>query len=87
VSWRVTFNKQAKKDAVKIARAGLQPQAERLLQILKKNPYSSHPTFEKLVGEVTGLYSRRINIHHRLVYKILKDIKTVIIVRMWTHYK
>jgi toxin YoeB len=87
VSWRVTFNKQAKKDAVKIARAGLQPQVESLLQILKKNPYSSHPTFEKLVGEVTGLYSRRINIHHRLVYKILKDIKTVIVVRMWTHYK
>jgi toxin YoeB len=87
VSWRVTFNKQAKKDAVKIARAGLQPQVERLLQILKKNPYSSHQTFEKLVGEYTGLYSRRINIHHRLVYKILKDIKTVIVVRMWTHYK
>jgi toxin YoeB len=87
VSWRVTFNKQAKKDAVKIAQAGLQPQVVHLLQILKKDPYSNHPAFEKLVGDLTGLYSRRINIHHRLVYKILKDIKTVVIVRMWTHYK
>ena len=87
VSWRVVFTKQAKKDAKKIARAGLKPQAIRLLQILGENPYLNPPPFERLLGDLTGAYSRRINIHHRLVYQILDDVKTVKVIRMWTHYK
>ena len=87
MSWRVIFNKQAKKDAVKIDRAGLKPQVTRLLKILKKNPYQNPPPFEKLFGEFTGLYSRRINIHHRLVYRIFEADNAVMVVRMWTHYR
>jgi Txe/YoeB family toxin of toxin-antitoxin system len=85
VSWRLVFTKQAKKDAKKIARAGLKPQAIRLLEILKEEPCS--PPCEKLLGDLTGAYSRRINIHHRLVYQVLDEIKTVKIIRLWTHYK
>jgi toxin YoeB len=87
VTWRVTFIKQAKKDAVKIDRAGLKPQVTRLLRILKINPYQNPPPFEKLIGDLSGLYSRRINIHHRLVYRVFEDDKAVMVVRMWTHYK
>lgn len=87
MSWRLVFTRQAKKDARKIARAGLKPQTVRLLEILKKDPYENHPPYEKLVGDLTGACSRRINIQHRLVYQVLDDIKTVKIIRMWTHYK
>jgi Txe/YoeB family toxin of toxin-antitoxin system len=87
VSWRLVFTKQAKKDAIKIARAGMKPQAIRLLAILKKDPYANPPPYEKLLGDLTGACSRRINIQHRLVYQVLDDIKTVKIIRMWTHYK
>jgi Txe/YoeB family toxin of toxin-antitoxin system len=87
VSWRVVFTRQAKKDARKITRAGLKPQTIRLLEILKKNPYSNSPPYEKLIGDLSGACSRRINIHHRLVYQVLADIKTVKVIRMWTHYK
>jgi Txe/YoeB family toxin of toxin-antitoxin system len=87
VSWRVVFTKQAKKDARKIARAGLKPETIRLLEILKGNPYRNSPPYEKLLGDLTGAFSRRINIHHRLVYQVLDDIKTVKVIRMWTHYK
>lgn len=87
VNWRLIFTKQAQKDAKKIAHSGLKAQAERLLEILKENPYSNPPPYEKLLGDLTGSYSRRINIQHRLVYQILDDIKTVKIIRMWTHYE
>jgi len=87
VSWRVVFTRQAKKDARKIARAGLKSQTIRLLEILKKDPYNNEPPYEKLIGDLSGAYSRRINIQHRLVYHVLEEIKTVKIIRMWTHYK
>ena len=87
MSWRLFFTKQAKKDAKKIARAGLKPQTIRLLEILKTDPYRSSPPYEKLLGDLTGAYSRRINIQHRLVYQILDNIKAVKVIRMWTHYR
>jgi toxin YoeB len=87
VSWRLVFTGQARKDARKIARAGLKPQTVRLLEILKEDPYRRPPPYEKLLGDLTGAYSRRINIQHRLVYQIIDDIRTVKIIRMWTHYK
>jgi toxin YoeB len=87
VSWRLVFTKQAKKDAKKIVQADLKSQASRLLDLLGKNPYQSPPSYEKLVGDLSGAYSRRINIQHRLIYQILEDIKTVKVIRMWTHYE
>ncbi len=87
VTWRLVFTKQARKDAKRIARAGLKPQVEHLLEILRKNPYQSPPPFEKLLGDLSGACSRRISIQHRLVYQVLDDIKTVKIMRMWTHYE
>jgi len=87
VNWRLVFTKQAQKDAKKIARSGLKPQASKLLDILKNNPYQDQPPYEKLVGDLTGAFSRRINIQHRLIYQILDDIKTVKVIRMWTHYE
>ena len=85
--WQLVFTKQAQKDAKKIARSGLKPNAERLLQILKEDPYHSPPPYEKLLGDLSGAFSRRINIQHRLVYQILDEIKTVKVIRMWTHYE
>jgi len=87
VSWRLVFTRQAAKDAKKLAASGLKPQSLRLLKILGKDPYQNPPPYEKLLGIITGACSRRINIHHRLVYQVLDDIKTVKIIRMWTHYK
>jgi toxin YoeB len=87
VTWRVVFTRQAKKDAKKIANSGLKPQAEHLLQILKDDPYKTLPPYEKLLGDLSGACSRRINIQHRLVYQILDDMKTVKAIRMWTHYE
>jgi toxin YoeB len=87
VSWRLVFTKQAQKDAKKIAKSGLKPQANRLLNLLKEDPYRNPPPYEKLVGDLSGAYSRRINIQHRLIYQILRDISTVKIIRMWTHYE
>lgn len=87
MSWRIVFTRQARKDAKKISHSGLKPKAERLLEILKKDPYMSPPPYEKLVGDLSGACSRRINIQHRLVYQVLDDIKTVKIIRMWTHYE
>ena len=87
VSWQLVFTKQAQKDAKKIAHSGLKPQAERLLEILKENPFNNPPPCEKLVGDLSGAYSRRINIQHRLVYQVLEDIQTVKVIRMWTHYE
>lgn len=87
VSWHLVFTKQAQKDAKKIARSDLKPQASRLLDILREDPYTDPPPYEKLVGDLSGAYSRRVNIQHRLVYQILDDIKTVKVIRMWTHYE
>jgi toxin YoeB len=87
VSWQLVFTKQAKGDAQKLARSGLKPQAERILNILKEDPYQTPPAYEKLIGDLSGACSRRINIQHRLVYQILDDIKTVKVIRMWTHYE
>ena len=82
MNWRLVFTKQAQKDAKKIARSGLKPQASRLLNILRKNPYQNPPPYEKLVGDLSGAFSRRINIQHRLIYLVLDDIKTVKVIRM-----
>jgi len=87
VSWRLVYTRQAKRDARKVARSGLRPQAERLLEILRENPYQTPPPYEKLVGDLAGACSRRINIQHRLVYQVLDDIRTVKVIRMWTHYE
>jgi Txe/YoeB family toxin of toxin-antitoxin system len=87
VTWKLVYTSQARKDAKKLASAGLKSKAERLLVILAENPYQTPPRFEKLVGDLAGACSRRINIQHRLVYQVLDAIKTVKIVRMWTHYE
>jgi len=87
VSWHLVYTKQAKKDAKRLSHSGLKPQAERLLEILREDPYRTPPPYEKLVGDLAGVCSRRINIHHRIVYQILDDIKTVKVIRMWTHYE
>jgi Txe/YoeB family toxin of toxin-antitoxin system len=87
VSWHVVFTKQAQKDAQKIARSGLKPQTERLLEILKENPFQNPPPYEKPVGDLSGVYSRRITIQHRLVYHVLEEISTVKVIRIWTHYE
>lgn len=85
--WTVVFTKQAQKDAKKLSRAGLRSKAEQLLEILGRNPTEMPPPYEKLVGDLEGAYSRRINIQHRLVYQILKEEKIVKVLRMWTHYE
>ena len=85
--WQVVFTKQAQKDAKKLASAGLRSKAEKLLDILRENPYKTPPTFEKLLGDLSDAYSRRINIQYRLVYQILDNEKVVKVVRMWTHYE
>ena len=87
MSWRLVFTRQARKDAKKIAQSGLKPQTNRLLDLLREDPYRSPPPYEKLVGDLSGACSRRINIQHRLIYQIFDDIKTVKIIRMWTHYE
>jgi len=87
VNWRLVFTKLAKKDAKKIVQSGLKPQANRLLDLLREDPYRNPPPCEKLVGDLSGAYSRRINIQHRLIYQLLEDINTVKIIRMWTHYE
>lgn len=87
MSWQLVFTKQAQKDAKKISQYGLKPQAVRLLDILREDPFQNPPPYEKLLGDLSGAYSRRINLQHRLVYQVLKDIHTVKIIRMWTHYE
>ena len=87
MSWKVVFTKHARKDAKKIASSGLKLNAEAIIQILRENPYQAPPSYEKLVGDLSGAYSRRINIQHRTVYQILEEEKTVKVIRMWTHYE
>ena len=87
MKWTLVYTTQARRDAKKVARSGLKPQAERLLEILAKDPYQAPQPYERLLGDLVGACSRRINIQHRLVYQVLDDIKTVKILRMWTHYE
>jgi toxin YoeB len=86
-TWRIVFTPQAAKDAKKLSRSGLKPKAEALLEILRSDPFQSPPPFEKLVGDLAGALSRRINIHHRLVYQVLRRERVVKVLRMWTHYE
>jgi len=86
VSYRVVFTRQAQKDAKKLSASGLRAKAEQLIQILRDNPYQTPPFYEKLVGDLAGAYSRRINIQHRLVYEVIENEKIVKVIRMWTHY-
>jgi toxin YoeB len=86
-AWRVVFTKQAQKDAKRLAAAGLRDKAQPLLDILAENPFRQPPPFEKLVGDLAGATSRRINIQHRLVCQVHEDVRTVKVLRMWTHYE
>lgn len=86
-AWKGVFTKQAQKDARRLASAGLRPKAEQLLALLASNPFEKPPPFEKLLGDLKGAYSRRINIQHRLVYQVLEAERIVKVLRMWTHYE
>lgn len=85
--WKIIFTKQSQKDAKKLSSAGLKPKAKQLIDILREDPYKTPPFFEKLIGDLSGAYSRRINVQHRLVYQILGDKKVIKVIRMWTHYE
>lgn len=87
VGWQVVFTRQAQKDAKKLSASGLRPKAEFLLAMLHRDPFHTPPPYEKLVGDLAGAYSRRINIQHRLVYQVLEATRTVKVIRMWTHYE
>jgi Txe/YoeB family toxin of toxin-antitoxin system len=87
VTWALHFTNQAQKDARKLAASGLKSKTQDLPAVLTKNPYQTPPPYEKLVGDLTGAYSRRINIHHRLVYQVLEEKRAVKVLRMWTHYE
>jgi len=87
VKWELAYSKQALKDARKVKAAGLKPKVEMLLAILEEDPFQTPPTFEKLVGDLAGAYSRRINIHNRLVYEVFSRERVVRVLRMWTHYE
>jgi len=87
VSWRLVYTKQAQKDAKKLAASGLKEKARKLLELLEVDPYQSPPGYEKLLGDLAGAYSRRINIQHRIVYQVLEDEHIVKILRLWTHYE
>ena len=87
MSWELIYTKHAKKDAKKLAASGLKRKAQELLNILKENPYQTPPSYEKLVGDLSGACSRRINIQHRLVYQVLEEEHVVKVLRLWTHYE
>ena len=84
--WQLKFTQLAQKDARKLAAAGLKPKTQKLLEILKQNPFANPPNYEKLQGDLKGVYSTRINLHHRLVYEVIDAEHTVKIIRMWSHY-
>ncbi len=86
-SWRVVYTSHAQKDARRLVAAGLKPKAEYLLRLLQEDPFRSPPPFEKLVGDLAGAYSRRINVRHRLVYQVYKEKRVVKVIRLWTHYE
>ncbi|MDX9962915.1 Txe/YoeB family addiction module toxin [Desulfobacter postgatei] len=85
--WKVVYAKQAQKDAKKLSTSGLKSKAEEIIDILKENPYQTPPSYEKLVGDLSGAYSRRLNIQHRIVYQVINADKIVKVLRMWTHYE
>jgi len=87
VKWRLIYTKQAQKDAKKLSAAGLRSKAQKLLDLMAENPFTTPPRCEKLLGDMTGAYSRRISLQHRLVYQVIEDKKIVKIIRMWTHYE
>ncbi len=87
MSWTIVFAKHAQKDAQKLAASGLKAKAQELLAVITENPFQNPPPYEKLVGDLAGAYSRRINIQHRLVYQVLEDVHTVKVLRMWSHYE
>ena len=87
MTWTLYYTKQAQKDAAKIAASGLKDKAQALLRIIEHNPYQNPPTYEKLVGDLAGAYSRRINIQHRLVYQVLESELAIKVLRLWTHYE
>lgn len=87
MSWSIVYTKQAQKDAKKLASSNLKPQAQRVLEIIAQNPFQKPPPYEKLVGDLAGVYSRRINIQQRLVYQVYDAEHTIKVIRMWTHYE
>lgn len=87
MSWRLVYAKQALKDAKKLSASGLKPNAQQLLDLLARDPFQNPPPYEKLVGDLAGAYSRRINIQHRIVYEVFAKQRTVRVLRMWTHYE
>jgi toxin YoeB len=87
VNWELIYTKQALKDAKKLSSSGLKSKVGALLNLLEENPFQNPPPYEKLIGDLAGAYSRRINLQHRLVYEVIVDLKTVKIIRMWTHYE
>ena len=87
MKWQLYFTKQAQRDAKKLSASDLREKAESLLEIIQKNPFQKSPSYEKLLGDLEGAYSRRINIQHRLVYQVLKKERIVKVIRMWTHYE
>ena len=87
MSWQLIYTKQAQKDASKLATSGLKAKAQELLAFIKQNPFQNPPPYEKLVGDLSDAYSRRINIQHRLVYEVMPELQTVKVLRMWTHYE
>lgn len=87
VEWTLVFTPQAQKDAKKITQGGLKSKVEKLLQLIKMDPYQTYPPYEKLIGDLSGAYSRRINIQHRLIYQILDKKKMIKVIRMWSHYE
>ena len=87
VKWNLIYTKQAQKDAKKLASSGLKDKAERLLSVIQSDPFANPPPYEKLIGDLAGAYSRRINIQHRLVYEVLEEVQTIKVLRLWTHYE
>jgi len=87
VTWTLVYTKQAQKDAKKLAFSGLKPKAQELLALIAEDPYRKPPPFEKLIGDLAGAYSRRINIQHRLVYQVLENERVVKVLRLWSHYE
>lgn len=87
MNWKLVYTKQAKKDAKKLSASGLKVKAQKLLAILQKNPFQNPPPYEKLVGDLAGAYSRRINIQHRLVYQVYEKEQVIKVIRLWTHYE
>ena len=87
MTWKLVYTKQAQKDAKKLASSGLKPKAQELLALIAEDPYHKPPPFEKLIGDLTGAYSRRINIQHRLVYQVLEEKRVVKVLRLWSHYE